>query len=292
MKRLIVLFVLPVLLFGLICSFSPHKIHDYHKKSNAEVVSTQPQEDGSPLLAIVIDDFGGYEQNGIDLLLASGIKITGAVIPFAENTQKNIAELQNADCEIIMHMPMQSHVNLPENWYGEIYIKCTDTPDVVREKLSKCLSEFPKINGFNIHIGSGVSRNEPLMEVVYEFAKENDLYFLDSRTIETNSTELACTKTHSIYLGRDVFLEANKNRTYNGVVYRLKEASKIAQEKGYAIAIGHVGVEGGENTAKAIVDTIPEIEKMGVKIVPLSEIYNKLKAQSVSTELFYFCEIL
>ena len=46
-----------------------------------------------------------------------------------------------------------------------------------------------------------------------------------------------------------------------------------AISNGTSIVIGHVGAEGGEQTAKAIKDTIPEIEKMGVKIVPLSEIY-------------------
>ena len=35
---------------------------------------------------------------------------------------------------------------------------------------------------------------------------------------------------------------------------------EFAKEKGYAIAIGHVGAEGGENTAKAIIDTLPKIK--------------------------------
>lgn len=232
-----------------------------------------------PKLAIVIDDFGGYEQYGVETLLQADCILTCAVMPFVDNTQLNIEQLKSTNHEIIMHMPMQSHVNLPEDWYGPVYIARYDTKHAAVEKLEKCLNEFDNIKGFNIHIGSGVSRNKELMKTIYNFAKDKNLYFLDSRTIDTTIPEEACKETDSIYLGRDVFLEANKNRSYKGAKYRLLEAASIAKEKGYAIAIGHVGAEGGENTAKAIVDTIDEIKAQGIKIVPLSEIYKDLKLE-------------
>ncbi|MBQ4541369.1 MAG: divergent polysaccharide deacetylase family protein, partial [Clostridia bacterium] len=96
---------------------------------------------------------------------------------------------------------------------------------------------------------------------------------------ETKATENACKNTGSVYLGRDVFLEADKNRSYAGVCNRLLETANLAKQNGTAIAIGHVGAEGGENTAKAIIDTLPKIKEMGVKIVPLHEIYETLKNQ-------------
>lgn len=234
-----------------------------------------------PKLAIVIDDFGGYEQYGVETLLDADCILTCAVMPFVDNTQLNLEQLKNSNHEIIMHMPMQSHVELPENWYGPVYIASYDTKYAATEKLKKCLNEFEDIKGFNIHIGSGVSRNKELMKTIYNFAKEHNLYFLDSRTIETSIPEEACKETNSIYLGRDVFLEANKNRSYQGVRCRLLEAANVAKEKGYAIAIGHIGAEGGENTAKAIVDTIDEIKAQGIKIVTLSEIYENLKLEKM-----------
>ena len=118
------------------------------------------------------------------------------------------------------------------------------------------------------------------METIYTFAKEHDLYFLDSRTIETKATENACKNTQSIYLGRDVFLEADKNKSYQGVRSRLFEGAALAKENGFSIVIGHVGAEGGENTAKAIIDAIPQIKDMGIDIVPLSKIYEHLKTKN------------
>ena len=117
-------------------------------------------------------------------------------------------------------------------------------------------------------------------EVLSQNEIDSLLAALDSRTIETHATEDACQNTQSVYLGRDVFLEPNKNRSYQGVKQRLYEGANVALEKGHSIVIGHVGAEGGENTANAILDTIPEIEKMGVKIVPLSELYESLKKEN------------
>lgn len=230
----------------------------------------------TPKLAIVIDDFGSYDESGISTLLQAKVPLTCAVLPNTDNTQKHLNLLKDTPFEIILHMPMQSHVTLPEDWYGPVYIKNTDTPQIATKKLQDCLKTFPQVKGFNIHIGSGVSQNKTLMTAIYNFANQNNLYFLDSRTIETKATEDACKETNSIYLGRDVFLEADKNRSYNGVKFRLQQAVDIAKEKGYAIAIGHVGAEGGENTAKAILSALPDIEKHGVQIVPLSSIYQEL----------------
>ena len=55
-----------------------------------------------------------------------------------------------------------------------------------------------------------------------------------------------------------------------------EEIKKIYSEKGYSIVIGHVGSHGGENTSKAIKDTISEIQDSGVDIVFLSDIYKLL----------------
>ena len=228
-------------------------------------------------MAIVIDDFGSFDQSGVTTLLTSNVPLTCAVIPNVDFSEQNINDILKANKELILHMPMQSHVNLPEDWYGPVYIKNTDSSETAIQKIETCLKDFPEIKGFNIHIGSGVSQNKTLMTAIYDFAKQNNLYFLDSRTIETHATEDACKNTNSIYLGRDVFLEPDNNRSYAGVKARLAEGANLALEKGYAIVIGHVGAEGGENTARAIVESAKTIENMGVKLVTLSEIFEDLK---------------
>ena len=232
-----------------------------------------------PELAIVIDDFGSYDEAGVQTLLKTDIPLTCAVLPNVDNTTKHLTEIRaSKNKEIILHMPMQAHVNIPKDWYGPTYIQIGDSEETINKKLDECLKDFSSIKGFNIHIGSGVSRHKPTMKNIYNLANERGLYFLDSRTIETFATIDAAKETNSFYLGRDEFLEADKNKSYSNVKFRLLETAKTAKEKGHAIAIGHVGAEGGEQTAKAIIETIPEIEKMGIKIVTLSTLYDNLKS--------------
>ena len=64
-------------------------------------------------------------------------------------------------------------------------------------------------------------------------------------------------------------------------VSSLLKAAERAKIQGHAIAIGHVGAEGGLSTAQAIIDSIKEIEEMGVEIVPLSKVIKKLNSNYV-----------
>ena len=272
MKKIFKLSVTLFTFFSLIINLNPVVSRKTFAKEKAP----------KPMLAIVIDDFGSYDQSGVGKLLSSGLPITCALIPNVDYSENNRQLITHAGYELILHMPMESHVNLPQAWYGPVYIKNNDSPEIAIQKLESCLNKLPGVLGFNIHIGSGVSQNKKLMTAIYEYANKHNLYFLDSRTIETKATENACKNTGSVYLGRDVFLEPHKNRSYNGVQNRILEGANIALEKGYAIVIGHVGAEGGENTANAIIDTAPLVNKMGVDIVPLSKIYELLKQESAA----------
>ena len=240
---------------------------------------TKTQALTQPLMSIVIDDFGSYDDAGVSTLLETDIPLTCAVLPNVDNTENHIKQISNSkNKEIILHMPMQAHVSIPRDWYGPVFIQTRDNKETISKKFNDCLKAFPNIKGFNIHIGSGVSRDKETMKHIYNYSNQNTLYFLDSRTIETNSVVDAAKETNSFYLGRDEFLEADKNKSYSNVKFRLLECARTAISNGHSIAIGHVGAEGGEQTAKAIIDTIPEIEKMGVKVVTLESLYNKLNS--------------
>ena len=230
-----------------------------------------------PMLAIVIDDFGGYEQGGVETILSIDAPLTCAVMPNLENSLINSTQALQANKEVIVHMPMQAHVSIPEFWYGTNCIKTSDTSEQVEQKLNAAFKSVKGAKGFNIHIGSGVCQNKKVMNHIYNYVKNNDLFFLDSRTHIGTICQDVAKENNIVYLGRDEFLEPNGNKSYQGVKHHLMVATNLAKEKGYAIAIGHVGSHGGENTAKAIKDSINEIENMGVEIVPLSTIYEHLK---------------
>lgn len=247
------------------------------------------EQQTQPMLAIVIDDFGGYEEAGIETMLSIPEDITCAIMPNNENSLKHAQLAHNHNKEIILHMPMEASVYLPENWYGPNYIKNYDNKESVYSKLNKAFESVKYATGFNIHIGSGVCQHKEVVSHIYDYAKENNKFFLDSRTHEKTICEDVAKSKNIVYLGCDEFLEPQGANSYNTVKQHLKIATQVAKENGFAIAIGHVGNHGGENTAQAIKDSLTEIKNQGVKIVPLSKIYKSLqnKGHSSSIILMY-----
>ncbi|MBQ2752705.1 MAG: divergent polysaccharide deacetylase family protein, partial [Firmicutes bacterium] len=71
-------------------------------------------------------------------------------------------------------------------------------------------------------------------------------------------------------LKRDVFLDSTDD--IEKIKNNILKAGEVALNNKTAIAIGHVGPEGGEVTAKALKQTAPELEKMGVRLVTVTEL--------------------
>jgi len=230
-----------------------------------------------PMLAIVIDDFGGYEEAGVNTMLSIDAPLTCAVMPNNENSLKHSEMANNNNKEVIVHMPMEASVKLPEMWYGPNCIRTFDNKEMVYNKLDIAFDSVKHAKGFNIHIGSGVCQHRDVVSYVYDYVKDNNKFFLDSRTHENTICEKVANEKNVVYLGRDEFLEPKGSNSYNTVKEHLEIACNKAKEKGFAIAIGHVGNHGGENTAKAIKDSLTDIKKQGIEIVPLSKIHEVLK---------------
>lgn len=234
-----------------------------------------------PMLAIIIDDFGGYEQSGVETMLSIDAPLTCAIMPNLENTEKNAKDALASGKEVIVHMPMQAHVNLPLNWYGPTYIGNYDSKEQVYKKLDDAFKSVEGAKGFNIHIGSGVCQSNDVMGSVYDYAIEHNLNFVDSRTHMATVGDQVANAKHVLYMGRDEFLEPGGDKSYGGVKNHLMIGANLAKDRGYAIVIGHVGSHGGENTAKAIKDSIGEIRAMGIEIVPISKLHDTLNLSYV-----------
>lgn len=275
------LFIFICIILAGVCPLANTKPIFVNSKLTNALKNTQTTKSGGKI-AIVIDDFGGWDRAGVDEILNSNVPITCAIMPFVDNTQQDYNTAIANGKEVILHMPMQAHVNLPESWYGPVYISNNEQPATAIEKLEKCLATMPEAKGFNIHIGSGASKNASLMSEMYKYADQHNMFFLDSRTVIEDKCEEACKMAGSTYLGRDIFLEPSKNRSYAGVTSRLNEAIAMVNEKGFCIVIGHVGAEGGVNTVRAITDIYPKMQELGINVVPLSEIYADIKAKSFS----------
>lgn len=219
-------------------------------------------------LAVIIDDFG-YNGAGTAETLALDIPFTAAVLPFSSHTAENAAQAKAAGKEVIIHMPMESLTGKPE-WVGDGAVCRGMSAAEVRQCMEAAYSAVPQAAGVNNHMGSAVMEDANTLGCVLDVVREKGGVFVDSvTTAESKCGTLAGEKGVKL-LERDVFLDSTTEKSV--VEERLREAAEIAKAKGSAVAIGHVGPEGGVLTARVLAEMAPELEKEGIRFVTVSEL--------------------
>lgn len=221
-------------------------------------------------VAIVIDDFGNVGTDS-NKMVEINRPLTCAIIPFLDHS-KEAAELAHSHGhEVIIHLPMEPHKGDPK-WLGEKGITEKQTTKEIKDIVKEAIENIPYAVGLNNHMGSKATENQRIMEAIISVLSENRMYIIDSKTSPKSVVEKVAHQYNVPYLERMVFLD-NKKDVYS-IKQQIRKLGDLALENKYAIAIGHVGPEGGEVTVRAIVEMIPELEEMGIRIVPASQLLN------------------
>lgn len=219
------------------------------------------------ILCIVIDDFG-YGGEGTAEMLALDCPITAAVMPFSSQSGADGAAAAAAGKEVILHMPMESLTGKPE-WVGEKGIFTSMTDEEIASRVREAVEIVPNAVGINNHMGSKIMEDARALRAVMTEAKAQGLLFLDSRTTPNSKAGTLAAELALPLLERSVFLDSTDDGEL--VKNRLRKAGELALSTGYALAIGHVGPEGGMVTVNAIKEVAPQLEAKGVRLVTISE---------------------
>lgn len=233
----------------------------------AELIPTASINNTKGYIAIIIDDFG-YDGEGTEEMLALDIPLTAAIMPFSEKSAQDSQAVDAAGKETIIHMPMESLTGKKE-WVGNKGVFRTMSNEEIKQRVDEACQILPSAKGINNHMGSAIMEDERSITTVIEAAAERGLTFIDSKTTPKSKAKTACNTYGVSYLDRDVFLDSTDD--VNVVKKQLLKAQDIALKNGYAIAIGHVGPEGGKITAQAIKELAPEIQKSGIQFVTVSQ---------------------
>lgn len=219
-------------------------------------------------LALVIDDFGNRSE-GTEAMINLGIPLTAAVMPFLPFSRMDADLAHQAGLEVIMHIPMEPLHGKP-SWLGPGAITCGLNTEEIKSRLLAGLKELKWAVGMNNHMGSRAMQDSRVVKAVLEVARQENLYFLDSRTAPAKVVTETANVLKYPFLARDEFLDGRKS--LNHIKKQLRKLCDTALRKGYAIGIGHVGIEGGTVTARAIREMYPEFIKKGVYLVYVSQI--------------------
>ncbi len=193
-------------------------------------------------IAIIIDDFGYRNDAVSDGFLELDAELTYAVIPGHEYSRFMSKRASKLGYEVIVHMPMES--NEPGFGEEEYVIEEAMPSTEIERRMIKVLDHLPEAVGMNNHQGSKASASERVMNVMGLVLKDNNKYFLDSRTT----------------------VETKAESTMRSLGVKVLAAK--AKENGVAVGIGHVK----ENTLNVLKNAIPDLKEQNFEFVFISEI--------------------
>ena len=184
-----------------------------------------------PKLVIIIDDVSfGYETK---LIKQIPFHITPSFFP-ATKVHPFTPIYAKTFPDYMVHVPMQAmHYPHPEPHTLQV----TDSYNTIKKRIDIIKKEFPRAKFINNHTGSRFTANLQAMKKLFRVLKKEHLGFLDSRTTPFTKASIVDKIYHIPMYSRNVFLDDKENSQY--IKNQLKEAVRIAQKRGYAIAIGH-----------------------------------------------------
>ena len=228
-----------------------------------DLTSSEEEINFSPKAAFIIDDLG-YEREVAKKMIELEFPVTLSILPFLQYSEFIAEEGRKNNQEIILHLPMEPSNSSANPGPGAI--KSYMSEEEIRQVVRDCILNFPYIMGVNNHMGSKITENREIMEIVLEEIKGYNLFFIDSMTSKNSIAYQVAQEMGVKTAVRSVFLDNENDMEY--IKGQMLEVQKIALREGEAIAIGHSRI----NTFYVLKRMIPELIKTGIEIVPVSEL--------------------
>lgn len=256
-----------IILAAVFCFFTA-QTELYINNIGTEVFSEAPKG----YLAVIIDDFG-YSGEGTEEILALDFPITAAVMPFSCSSKEDAAAVISAGKEYMVHMPMESLTG-KKSWVGDKGVFTDMEDDEIKTVTEEALEILRDAKGMNNHMGSAIMEREDKLAPVFDVLKSKKMFFVDSMTTPNSASGKAAEDKGITLYKRDVFLDSTDD--IEKIKANILRAGEEAVKNGKAIAIGHVGPEGGIVTAKALKEMEPKLRDMGVEFIYVSEFEEKV----------------
>ncbi len=270
MKKIILLIVIASASFLIYSGLNDPLIENDKKEEDIKnengIEDVEPGEEIKGEVAIIIDDLG-YNPELNNELLKIKQPLTVAILPFLKNTEKAINDFGGVDnFELILHMPFEP---ISDKHFEDKMIMTDHSEEEMDELLTEALSEMDnRVAGVNNHKGSKFTSDEEKMRQFLELIKENNLFFVDSFTINTSVGYDLAKELGVLTAKRDIFLDYVDDK--EEIRNRLHELEELALEKGSAIAIGHHK----KNTLEVLREELPKMKDRGIRLIKVSELLN------------------
>ncbi len=228
-----------------------------------DLASSEEEISFSPKVAFIIDDLG-YETEVAKKMMELEFPIALSILPFLQYSEFIAEEGRKNNREIMLHLPMEPSNSSANPGPGAI--KSYMSEEEIRQAVRDCILNFPYIIGVNNHMGSKITEDREIMEIILEEIREYNLFFIDSITTKDSIAYEVAQEMEIKSAVRSVFLDNENDMEY--IKGRMLEVQETALREGEVIAIGHSRI----NTFYVLKRMVPELIKAGIEIVQISEL--------------------
>ena len=218
---------------------------------------------GHPRVAIIFDD-AGYGLRGAREVESIGRPVTISVLPDLPYSTVIAEEAAARGIQVILHLPLEPDDATIRLGEGGIRVAMSD--EEIRRTVAADLATVPSAVGANNHMGSLGTSDPRVMRAVMGEMRTRHLFFVDSVTSPHSVAAQVAREMSVPTASRAVFLDNRDEETYVRGQFRILIA--LAQARGQAIAIGHVG----RVTAGVLVAMLPEFDEAGIQLVRVSDL--------------------
>ncbi len=204
-----------------------------------------------PKLVIVLDDWG-YSNQNFYYLRDIALKLDISVLPNHRYSRAAAEMAHRYGKEVMLHLPMEP-LNLDKRYWEGVTITTDMDNEQIRQTVLSLLDSVPYVMGVNNHMGSKATADRRVMDTVAGALKGRVIFLVDSVSSSSSVVCKAARNNGMRCLKRDVFIDNDSNISY--IKSQLRRALRIAEKKGYAVAIGHDRV----NTLRAILEMETEL---------------------------------
>ncbi|MBN1165147.1 MAG: divergent polysaccharide deacetylase family protein, partial [Candidatus Krumholzibacteriota bacterium] len=215
-----------------------------------------------PVMAILVDDFGSFNNRLVKDFLALEASLTISVIPGLKYSGKICRQARDAGKEILCHLPMEPEGGGKE--VGDIpLVRVAMKDKTIEDIVNKALRSTPGVVGMNNHQGSLATTDRRVMEAVLRVCRKRKLFFVDSKTTPRSVVVETALSLGVPSVGNDLFLDNRGEDTREN----MKKLLSIAVRRGRVTGIMHVKQDSLEHLRWLI----REAREQGVTLITISE---------------------
>lgn len=233
--------------------------------ANSPAIADSGQSQQQPAtVVLIIDDMGNGMELGRRAVALPG-PINYAFLPHSPNGRALAETAHQQGKEIMLHVPMS---NLLDHDTGPGALRPIMNHRQFQQTMADNLQSIPHVRGVNNHMGSLLTQLREPMDWVMATLKQNNLYFIDSRTSPLSVAESQAQSHQLPNMARDIFLDNQRNEA--AISVQFERLISLAKQHGIAVAIGHPHPE----TLAFLEQALPTLSARGVKLALASSVFS------------------